>query len=42
MLNTTSKASDKIFEGIYINNEYVGGMTKEEAKNYLMKSLIVN
>ncbi|MCX7694193.1 MAG: VanW family protein [Caloramator sp.] len=35
LLNSTSKASNKIFEGIYINNEYVGGMTKEEAKKIL-------
>lgn len=35
VLNSTTKASDKIFEGIYINNEYVGGKTKEEAKALL-------
>ncbi|SHE77941.1 VanW family protein [Caloramator proteoclasticus] len=35
LLNSTNKASNKIFEGIYINNEYVGGMTKEEANKLL-------
>ncbi|GFR35479.1 hypothetical protein [Thermobrachium celere] len=32
VLNNTSKAADRIFEGIYIKDEYVGGMTKDEAK----------
>lgn len=35
VLNNTSKAADRIFEGIYIKDEYVGGMTKDEAKKLL-------
>lgn len=42
VLNETKKSSDKIFEGVYVNDLHLGGKLKKKQEKSLRKNLIKN